>query len=111
MAKRTTGIIAIENEIIFARVYKFYNTIDEMVYIGSTNKTLVKRLGDHMCSYNNGEKAKLYQHMRKVGRSNFKMKLLEYKVVDNMQELRTLEQKWIDRENSKNLLNNKRAIK
>jgi hypothetical protein len=70
MAKRTTGIIAIENEIIFARVYKFYN------------KTLVKRLGDHMCSYNNGEKSKLYQHMRKIGRTNFKMKLLEQKWIE-----------------------------
>jgi hypothetical protein len=53
-----------------------------MVYVGSTNKTLVKRLGDHMCSYNNGEKSKLYQHMRKIGRTNFKMKLLEQKWIE-----------------------------
>jgi len=39
------------------------------------------------------------------------MKLLEYKIVDNVSELRTLEQKWLNRENPSNLLNFKRAIK
>ena len=32
-----------------------------MVYIGSTNKTLVKRLGDHMYAYNIGVNMLLYQ--------------------------------------------------
>ena len=31
MAKRTKGVIPIENEVIFGRVYKLYNIIDEMV--------------------------------------------------------------------------------
>ena len=37
-------VIDIEDEIIFGRIYKLYNIIDNMVYIGSTNKTLVKRV-------------------------------------------------------------------
>lgn len=105
------GIIPIEGEVMIARIYKFYNTIDEKVYIGSTNKTLVKRLGDHMYSYNCGKSSDLYKHMLEIGKKNFRMKLLEYKIVDNVQEMRTSEQKWIDRENPKNLLNARRAIK
>ena len=111
MAKRTKGVIPIENEVIFGRVYKLYNIIDEMVYIGSTNKTLVKRLGDHMYSYNIGENTELYKYMKVIGRQHFRMKLLEYRIVDNISELKIMEQKWIDRENPKNLLNSKKAIK
>jgi hypothetical protein len=111
MAKRFTGIIPIEGEVMFGRIYKLYNVIDEMIYIGSTNKTLVKRLGDHMYAYNIGERFELYKHMKEIGKHHFRMKLLEHKIVDNVAELRTLEQKWLDRENPKNLLNFKRAIK
>ena len=71
MAKRKTGIISIEGEVMFARVYKLYNILDEMVYFGSTNKPLVKRLGDHMYAYNIGECAELYRYMREIGRNNF----------------------------------------
>jgi len=39
MAKRSTGVIPIEGEVLFGRIYKLYNTVDEKVYIGSTNKT------------------------------------------------------------------------
>ena len=49
--------------------------------------------------------------MKDIGRQNFRMKLLEHRIVDNISELKTIEQKWIDRENPKHLLNSKRAIK
>lgn len=111
MAKRITGIIPIEGEVMFARIYKLYNIIDEKVYIGSTYNTLVRRMCDHMHSYNCGESSDLYKHMLEIGNKNFRMKLLDYKIVDNVQEMRTLEQKWIDRENPKNLLNTRRATK
>jgi hypothetical protein len=111
MTKRPTAIIPIEGEIMFGRIYKLYNVIDEMVYIGSTNKTLVKRLGDHMYAYNKDERFELYKHMKEIGKQNYRMKLLEYKIVDNVSELRTIEQKWLDRENPKHLLNFKRATK
>ena len=29
MAKRSTGIIPIEGEVLFGRIYKLYNTVDE----------------------------------------------------------------------------------
>ena len=48
---------------------------------------------------------KLYSHFKKIGIENFRMKLLEAKVVENVKELRALEQKWINKENPKSLLN------
>ena len=53
----------------------------------------------------------IYNHMRKTGISNWTIKLLEGKVVENIMELRLLEQKWIDKENPKYLLNFKNATK
>jgi len=106
------NLIPIENEIIIGRVYKIYNTIDEKVYIGSTTKPLVNRLATHVSDYNRKiKKMDLYTHFSKIGYNNFKMKLLEWKQVDNIQELRSIEQKWINRENPINLLNTRVAIK
>ena len=49
--------------------------------------------------------------MRTIGMNNFKMKLLECKIVKNMEEMSALEQKWIDKENPEYLLNFKNATK
>src|SRR5258706_16001991 len=105
------SLIQVENDIIYGRIYKMYNVVTEKVYIGSTNKTLVKRVGDHVYDYNKGTKMELYKHMREIGIKNFKVRLLESKLVDNTHELRILEQQWINRENPINLLNNKKAVK
>jgi group I intron endonuclease len=104
-------LINIENEVIIGRIYKISNKINNMVYIGSTVKPLCKRLGDHIYDLNRGNNMRLYDEMRKIGLKNFKMILLEWKLVDNMEELYMLEQKWIDRENPANLLNSKKAFK
>jgi len=102
--------VSIEGDVIVGRVYKMYNKIDNMIYIGSTTLPLTKRLGDHMYSYNKNIKMSLYNHMRITGLTNWTIKLLEAKIVDNLAELYALEQKWIDRENPNNLLNFKNAI-
>mgnify|MGYP006357186961 FL=1 len=104
-------VINIEGDVIFGRIYKLYNSIDNYVYIGSTTLPLTKRLGDHVYSYNNKINMGVYNHMRKTGISNWTIKLLEGKVVENIVELRVLEQKWIDKENPKYLLNFKNATK
>ena len=104
-------VINIEGDVIFGRIYKLYNSIDNYVYIGSTTLPLTKRLGDHVYSYNNEINMGIYNHMRKTGISNWTIKLLEGKVVENIMELRLLEQKWIDKENPKYLLNFKNATK
>lgn len=111
MGTRKAASMSIENEVIIGRIYKIYNIIDEKIYIGGTTKPLVKRLGDHMCDYNMRTNMELYKHFSKIGLNQFRMKLLECKQVDNIKELRELEQKWLDRENPDNLLNSKRAAK
>lgn len=101
----------IKNDVIFARIYKISNKIDNKVYIGSTYESLIKRLGNHMYSYTKGENMELYKHFSLLGLENFEMELLEYKVVKSVDEMRMLEQKWLDKEDYENLLNSKRAIK
>jgi len=101
----------IENEVIFGRIYKIYNIIDNKIYIGSTTQPLYIRLSQHLYDYKKRQYKiiNLYTYINKIGIKNFKMKLLEGKVVDNMLELRQLEQKWINRENPINLLNIQKA--
>jgi hypothetical protein len=103
--------ITIENDVIFGRVYKLYNSFDNYVYIGSTTLPLTKRLGDHMYSYNQYINTELYNHMRRIGLNKWTIKLLEGRVVENTLELRSIEQKWIEKENPKYLLNFKNATK
>ena len=62
-----------------------------------------------MYSLNKDENLKLIKHMQNIGISNFKMDLLEWKVVDNLKELRMLDQKHIERYNPELLLNSKNA--
>ena len=110
MGSRKGGIINIKNEVIIGRVYKITNNVDDMVYIGSTVKPLVKRLGDHIYDYKRAiYKMKLYDHFTEIGVENFEMELLEWKQVKNMNELHRLEQDWMEKENPKHLLNSKRA--
>ena len=111
MGSRRGGIINIKNEVIIGRIYKITNKIDDMVYVGSTVKTLCKRLGDHMYDYKKGTNMKLYEHFRQIGVENFEMELLEWKQVKNMNELHRLEQDWMEKENPKNLLNSRSATK
>ena len=109
MGRRKSRIINIRNEVIIGRIYKITNNVDDMIYVGSTVKPLVKRLGDHMYEYNRGTKLNLYEHFRKIGVENFEMELLEWKQVRNMNELYRLEQDWIEKQNPNYLLNSKRA--
>ena len=109
MGRRKSRIINIRNEVIIGRIYKIINNVDDMIYVGSTVKPLVKRLGDHMYEYNRGTKLNLYEHFRKIGVENFEMELLEWKQVRNMNELYRLEQDWIEKQNPNYLLNSKRA--
>jgi group I intron endonuclease len=106
MGTRKPTVMNIENDVIFGRVYKIYNIIDDEVYIGSTIQTLVQRWSEHLYQYRTEKRImRVYSHFKKIGIENFRMKLLDAKVVENIKELRGLEQKWINKENPKNLLN------
>lgn len=105
MGTRRSGSMNIKNEIIIARIYRISNKVDNKVYIGSTLKTLVDRLSDHVYRYKHGNNMKLYKHFKLHGFSNFEMELLDYKIVKNIEEMRMIEQMWINKENPDNVLN------
>ena len=86
-------------DVIFGRVYVIKNKIDNMIYIGSTTKTLARRFADHMWSFNNLPEGRLYKHMKLIGPNQFYIQIVNHKVVENETELRMLEQLEIDKYN------------
>jgi GIY-YIG catalytic domain len=102
--------INIENDVIFGRTYILYNIIDNYIYIGSTTVPLKQRMKHHILRYRTNIDLNLYNHMRKIGIDKWNIKLLEGRVVENIFELRQMEQKWIDKYNKDILLNEYSAI-
>jgi GIY-YIG catalytic domain len=100
----------IENDIIFGRVYMLYNTYDKYFYIGSTVMSLRDRMRIHIMDLGRNRNSKLYNHFRKIDLDKWKIKLLEGRVVENITELRQIEQKWIDKYNKDNILNEYDAV-
>ena len=59
------------------KLYILRNSVDEMVYVGSTTQELYERMKDHRTdSKMKSRKSKLYVHMRKLGRDKFTITLL-----------------------------------
>ena len=48
MGTRKPGTMKIKNEVILGRIYRIYNDIDDMIYIGSTKQSIDKRFSQHM---------------------------------------------------------------
>ena len=78
-------------------VYKIVNDVDDLIYIGSTNQILCKRMSDHRQLALKGRDIKLYNHMREVGAEHFKILCVrEYKDISK-ERLRYKEDKYIKR--------------
>ena len=77
------------------RVYKVTNTIDDLIYVGSTTQTLAQRMTEHRNKAKNGKLKRLYDHMRNVGIPNFKVFLLEQTGPVTREGLLALENKYI----------------
>ena len=62
-----------------SKVYKIVNTIDEMVYIGSTIQTLAERMGKHRERARKVEQynCKFHRHMHTIGIEHFKILLIK----------------------------------
>ena len=94
-------------------VYKIINSIDNLVYIGSTGKTLYKRIEEHRLNAKNEflKNRKIYTHMNLHGIDNFKILMIEeYKNIDR-NELREYENSYIKKFDSvKNGLNAKYEV-
>ena len=80
------------------RVYKLYHVDDhdeDDVYIGSTCKTLAKRLQKHYQAARDGEQRKVYKYMREKNCEGFRMELLQQLKFHDIRELRKVEDEWI----------------
>lgn len=65
-------------------IYKITNLINGKVYIGQTTQPIEKRFKSHC--YKDGC-TKLYNAMKKYGKSNFSIELLESKELNSEREL------------------------
>ena len=76
-----------------SKIYCIRNSINDMIYIGSTTQPLSKRMGEHRNNINcvNCKNYKLYETMRELGRYNFYIELLENYECTNLEDLRKRE--------------------
>ena len=76
-----------------SKIYCIRNSINDMIYIGSTTQPLSKRMGEHRNNINcvKCKNYKLYETMRELGRYNFYIELLENYECNNLEDLRKRE--------------------
>jgi hypothetical protein len=80
------------------KIYKVVNDIDDEIYVGSTTQTLAKRMAWHRgsCVMKAKMNRKVYQHMIKLGRDNFRIILLEEYPCNNRMELEQRERYFVE---------------
>jgi group I intron endonuclease len=79
-----------------SKIYKLVNDIDDKIYVGSTATTLAKRLHGHKNSAKRKPDIHVYRHLNTVGWDNVRIVLIESIVVQNKDQLRMNEQRYID---------------
>jgi group I intron endonuclease len=79
-----------------SKIYKLVNDIDDKIYVGSTATTLAKRLYGHKNSAKRKPDTHVYRHLNTVGWDNVRIVLIESIVVQNKDQLRMNEQRYID---------------
>lgn len=85
-------------------IYKITSPNTDMVYIGSTEKTLNSRLSKHI--YDMKRKNSSSRHVLEKG--DFKIELIEEVYVESKDDLRKIEQNWIEK--TPNAVNKIRAF-
>ena len=60
-----------------AKIYKIINSIDNLIYVGSTITPLNKRFSDHKCASKLHPERKIYKHFMKLGIDHFEIKLIK----------------------------------
>ncbi len=84
-----------------AKIYKIVNNKNDKIYVGSsTYAYLANRMHMHrvMCKDLTGRRnSVLYNHMRDIGVSNFKIELIERCNCEDKHQLREREQFWLDK--------------
>jgi group I intron endonuclease len=79
-------------------IYKISNTINNKVYIGRTCFSIETRFKQHVIEANGGCNYKLHAAMRKYGIDKFSIEIID--IATSIEELKLLETKWIQQENS-----------
>lgn len=79
-------------------IYLITNQINGKVYVGKTDKTIEKRLAEHLHASLYDDQRRFHQAIRKHGRSAFAVTLLE---VSDYENAGTVERKWIKHYKSK----------
>ena len=74
-------------------VYKIVNKINGKIYVGQTTEKLNQRFSRHMGYQKDDKDTKFYRAVRKYGKSNFYIELIEE--VKTLEELNTREEYWI----------------
>lgn len=103
-------------DVIFGRIYKIENDINDKIYFGSTQDKLSSRWRKHLYKVHDSTKytSPLYKLMRSVGVNHFSILLVDHKIVQSITDLLILEDTYIDsfKEQYPNLcLNKNRAIR
>ena len=88
------------------KIYKIVNTIDDMIYIGSTVTNLSDRMGNHRSKAKMAHKnSKLYTHIKNLGVEHFKILLIKSFNCNNKDELEAEEYNEINIADKSKLLN------
>jgi hypothetical protein len=76
------------------KIYKIYNSIDKLIYVGSTIKPLNKRFTNHKYEAKRSPNIKLYKHFAELGIEHFKIKLIKNYPCNNKTELDIEEERY-----------------
>ena len=76
------------------KIYKIVNSIDKLIYVGSTIKSLSQRFSVHKCDAKRSPERKLYKHFAKYGIHHFEIKLIKKYPCNNKLELEIEEERY-----------------
>ena len=78
---------------LFGRIYKISNTVDNLIYIGSTVQTIFDRFSGHKRDAHNGSTCALHLHMRALGFEQFTIIEIDEVKLVTLNELHIIESK------------------
>ena len=84
-----------------AYLYQIKNKINSKAYIGYTTKTIEERFTEHCKLSESGKGYYLHKAMRKYGKENFEIKVLEEN--ENLDYIRKLEKNYIEKQGGYNI--------
>ena len=80
-----------------SKIYKIWNTEDDMIYIGSTTQALCERMAGHRRAVNRHEERgmRILDHMHNIGIEKFHIELVEEFPCENIEQLPAREGHYI----------------